>query len=174
MGAETVLPLRSLKTNCGLKLRLSVLAAEAETATAQAETTANRRIIFRTEAPPMHSIGASRKRFLTIFFIKGNSAGKEALYIPAGCDPAIVEKASEPRNYPNAISVATLFKRAGSARAPRDAAAVCRLRGTHIVPSLTPVRGAGPNGLRCPPRVAPHRLDHQASRYPNRERAGHT
>jgi hypothetical protein len=35
----------------------------------------------------MHSLGASRKRFLTIFFIKRNSAEKQSLFIPAGCDP---------------------------------------------------------------------------------------
>src|SRR2546421_11064984 len=72
IGAETVLPWRSLKTNCDLNLRFSVFAAEAETAMAQAEIAVSRRVIFRTGTPPMHSIGASRKRFFTNFPIKRN------------------------------------------------------------------------------------------------------
>src|ERR1044071_1632248 len=70
MGAETVLPLRSLKTNCDWKLRLSDFAAEAETAKAETKKMGKRKVILVTEGPPMHSIGTGRKRFFDIFSIK--------------------------------------------------------------------------------------------------------
>src|SRR6476619_3137476 len=69
MGAETILPFRSLKTNCGLNSRFSVLAAEAESAAPKTKTRANRRIVFRMKPPPMHLIGRVRKRFFRNFFI---------------------------------------------------------------------------------------------------------
>src|SRR5205085_11862266 len=69
-GADAILPFRSLKTNCGLKLRFSGLAADAETATTKPETMARRRDIFRTGAPPIHSSGHRRQRFFKIFFTK--------------------------------------------------------------------------------------------------------
>jgi hypothetical protein len=59
----------------------------------------------------MHLIGAWRKRFLTIFFIKRIPAEK-VLSVLADCDPTIVEKAVEPRNYPDADLPATLVARA--------------------------------------------------------------
>jgi hypothetical protein len=53
----------------------------------------------------MHSVGASRKRFFTIFFIKRNAGEKEALFVLAGCDPAVVENTSEEGNYLDADSL---------------------------------------------------------------------
>src|SRR5436190_11576011 len=88
MGAETVLPFRSLnwnwggsgvesgspafflKTLCGLKVRLSVRAAAwADTAT-QPQRIVDRIVVFRTGAPPIHSMKGLRKPFLVIFSIK--------------------------------------------------------------------------------------------------------
>src|SRR2546423_992619 len=86
MGAETVLPLRSLKTNCDLKFRLSDFAAEAETTREKPKKTVKRRVIFRTGALPMHLIGPPRKGFFTIFSIKSRPAPGWPFY-PATCGP---------------------------------------------------------------------------------------
>jgi hypothetical protein len=86
-------------------LRFSVLAAEAETAMAQAERTVSRRIVFRTGAPPMHSIEAMRKRFFTIFFIKRNACGRRPCLSQQVAIRAIVENTSEEGNYLDADSL---------------------------------------------------------------------
>jgi hypothetical protein len=62
------------------------------------------------------------------------------LSISAGCDPAIVEKASQARNYPDADSPATFVARADSGRGPRDAISFFRLYGAPGFPSFIPAR----------------------------------
>jgi hypothetical protein len=68
----------------------------------------------------------------------------EVLFIPAGCDPAIVEKASEARNYLDADSpekaAAMSVAQAHSSRGSGSATSVFRLRGAERFPPVPHTR----------------------------------